>query len=189
MSSNSFKELQEAISNALVATTRTTGLIANEDLAFQRASDPSIGPLIEQQKTRLLDLAQQLISVAVTGTPIPAPPISDADAIDNHWNGVVEVIDNVLERADASLDSYTGLIKRPTALDEEQANRAADATSRTKRAKPHNAQRIEKPQLSFLKRPSNHDNTPFKPFLTSKPHATVPLDEALTPVIAEGGTT
>jgi hypothetical protein len=38
------------------------------------------------------------------------------------------------------------------------------------------AQDMEKPQLQFEHVPTNQEQRPFKPLLTAKPHASVPLD-------------
>ena len=38
---------------------------------------------------------------------------------------------------------------------------------------------LEKPQLLFDVKPDNLDNSPFRPLLTEKPHAKVPLEESL----------
>ena len=38
---------------------------------------------------------------------------------------------------------------------------------------------MEKPQLLFEDVPTNHEVGPFKPLLTSKPHAIVPLEQSL----------
>lgn len=187
MNSSGFKELQEAISTTLVATTRTTGLIANEDLAFHRASDASIDSLLKQQEHRLLAIAQQLTKAAVAGTNVAAPQLSDTDSIENNWKGFVDVIDNVLERADSSLDEYTGLIRRPSTSEEKQAEHATAAPSKVRAPKIYNATKIEKPQLHFARPPSNFESKPFKPLLIDKPHAIVPLDQALQPLLAEDG--
>jgi exosome complex exonuclease RRP6 len=40
-------------------------------------------------------------------------------------------------------------------------------------------QNLVKPQLAFDIKPNNDDNAPWKPLLTSKPHATVSLEESL----------
>lgn len=40
-------------------------------------------------------------------------------------------------------------------------------------------QNIVKPQLAFEKKSDNHDNSPWKPFLTKKPHAIIPLEASL----------
>lgn len=44
---------------------------------------------------------------------------------------------------------------------------------------------IAKPQLKFRTKIDNHDNSSWKPILTSKPHALVPLAECLRPFVAD----
>lgn len=41
------------------------------------------------------------------------------------------------------------------------------------------SQNLVKPQLAFDVKPNNTETSPWKPILTSKPHATLPLDESL----------
>lgn len=40
-------------------------------------------------------------------------------------------------------------------------------------------QNLLKPQLGFDHKPQNADNSPWKPLLTSKPHAIIPLEKSL----------
>ena len=188
MSTGSFKELKDSISAALVDTTRATGQITNEDLVFHRTLNPSVSPLLERQSSRLLNLARDLTRVASSGTEVAAPKLSNADSIDDDWRGIVDVLDNLLEKADACLDEYTGVIKRLSPSQEEQIRKAASAQGKQKPSKVFRSQDIPKPQSQFANAPSNHDINPFKPLLKSKPHAIVPLEESLQIVEAEDGT-
>lgn len=186
MAGEDLKELQASISAALVETTRTVGQIAHEDLAFHRSSNPSVGPILDRQASRLLNLAQGLLKIATLGTEVPTPQIQDADAdsVEESWGGVVDVIDNLLEKTDACLDEYTGVIKKSTHLED------IHATSNSKRQSLHqksNTQHIAKPQNGFLKAPKNNETTPFKPLLRSKPHAILPLAQSLIPVMGDDG--
>lgn len=38
---------------------------------------------------------------------------------------------------------------------------------------------LDKPQLQFRTKINNHDTSPFRPLLTSKPHAIVPLEDSI----------
>lgn len=54
--------------------------------------------------------------------------------------------------------------------------------SRSKKQALGNAfknQNLLKPQLGFDVKPNNDDTSPWKPILTSKPHATIPLEGSL----------
>ena len=186
-SSTAFVEVKDGISAALVETTRTAGQISNEDLAFQRSSNPALIPLLERQSSRLLSLAKALTKVATSGTEVAAPKISDVESIDDHWRSIVDVFDNLLEKADACLDDYTGVIKRLSPSQEEQIKKAALTPQKQKPGKAYRTQNIAKPQLQFEHAPANDAKTPFKPLLKSKPHAIVSLEHSLQLVPSEDG--
>lgn len=184
-SEKDFKSLQDSISANLVTTTRTAGQIAGEDLAFHRSSDPAITQLLNKENARLLALARRLLSSATTGTEIPAPGLPDAEAVDDNWQGIVDVVDNLLEKTDSCLDEYTGVIKRLTPS--QKSTPTPLATRKTLSAQQYRKQDIPKPQLCFQKVPDNFEVTAFKPLLHTKPHALVPLKESIEPLLSEDG--
>ena len=174
-----FREFKETISSALVETTRAAAQISNEDLAFQRSSNPSVAKLLDRQNARLLKLTHRLTKAATRDAEIPAPHLADADSIDDSWKQIVDVFDNLLEKADACLDEFTGSIKRVTPGLEEQIKKTGPAQGSYKNAKLHHRQDIQKPQLLFKDEPKNDEKIPFRPLLRTKPHALVPLEESL----------
>ena len=184
----SFKKIKEAISSTLVETTRAAGQIAGEDLAFHRSSNPEVTPLLEKQNTRLLNLAQDLLRAATIETEVCAPRLSDIDSVEDSWRGIVDVIDNLLEKADACLDEYTGVIKRLSPSREAQSVTQVTPVKKTLRARDYRDQNIPKPQLLFNKIPNNNATSAFKPLLRSKPHAIVSLKESLELTTTEDGT-
>jgi exosome complex exonuclease RRP6 len=107
-----FGALHKRIVDALLSTTRTTSQVCAEDLAFQRSFDPSIATALDRQHARILALAERLLGNAAAGTDLVSPRLSDSDAIDARWRGIVDVVDSLLERADMCLDEYNGVIKR-----------------------------------------------------------------------------
>lgn len=181
------KGLRERISSALVATTRTAGQISNEDLAFFRSSNPSIVPLLEQQNIRLLQLARRLTRIAISGIEVPTPHLEDVDSVEDNWRGIVDVFDNLLEKADACLDEYTGAVRRLSQSQEDKIQQAAFPARKQRPDKAYRTQNIAKPQLLFDDVPSYDDLTPFKPLLRSKPHALIPLEESLVLVSSSDG--
>lgn len=184
-SERDFKAFQDGILGHLMNTTRTAGQIASEDLAFHRSSDPSITQLLDKENARLLSLARSLLSNATTGTEISAPGLPDADAVDDNWQGIVDVVDNILEKTDSCLDEYTGVIKRlgPSP----RSTPTPVVARRTLGAQRYKQQDIPKPQLRFPKVPDNQEITAFKPILRTKPHAIVPLKESTEPLFSEDG--
>jgi hypothetical protein len=115
-----FSSLQDQIQAALIAATRTVGQISNEDLGFQRSLDASVGEALDEQSARLLALSTSLLRSAASISQIRVPLLEDAEDVDNNWQGVVDVVDSLLEKADTCLDEYTGVIKRqsPSAPEE-----------------------------------------------------------------------
>lgn len=174
-----FKTIQSSVFSALVNTTRTATQIGSEDLAFYRSSNQSVGPLLDKQSSRLLSVAKNLIKISTSETELTAPQLRDVDSVEDNWRGVVDVIDHLLEKADASLDEYTGVIKKLSFSQEEQTSKNAVPARRQPLSKNFRAQDIPKPQLSFKRIPRNDEITPFKPLLRSKPHSLKPLDESL----------
>ncbi|KAI1357980.1 ribonuclease H-like domain-containing protein [Xylaria arbuscula] len=176
-SSQDFKSLQESIQNALVSTTRLANQIAAEDLSFQRTSNPAVAEELDDTSARLLTLTSSLLQSATKGTDVAAPTLEDADDVDVHWARIVDVLDNLLEKADTCLDEYTGAIKRKAPVAEQHA--APAKKSRYALDQSIRRANVLKPQNTFELKPNNHDTSPWKPILTSKPHATLPLNKSL----------
>ena len=104
--------------------------------------------------------------------------LDDEDSIDDNWRSIVDVIDSLLEKADACLDEFTGVIKKLSPSQEEQAP-AVKKTPKFPTVYDYGPSKIPKPQLQFEHRPDNSDGGIFKPLLKTKPHATVPLKKSL----------
>ncbi|KAI6365686.1 hypothetical protein MCOR25_005295 [Pyricularia grisea] len=180
-----FKALQDKIQAALVATTRKVNLIATQDIAFRRSVDPEAGELLDEQREKLLSLASSLVNTAASlgggksSKPKRALELEDAEEVDDNWQAIVDSLDIALEKADTCIDEYTGLVKRKDAP-------TADMGPTAKKSKPGILDRslryanIIKPQKAFDVPPNNHVKGPWKPLLTKKPHAIVPLDKSLT---------
>lgn len=190
-----FKSLQDQLQAALIATTRTTGQISAEDLGFHRSFNPEVGTALDEQSERVLALASALLKSAASISDLRAPTLEDADDVENNWRSVVDVVDSLLEKSDTCLDEYTGVIKRKDTTAVELStqvrpilrnipNTKADQSKIPSRSKKqagntYRNQNLVKPQLAFDVKPDNSDESPWKPLLTSKPHATVSLEDSL----------
>lgn len=127
---DSFKTLQTEISAALKPTTRSAAAIGKADIPFQRSLNPEAGAQLDAQNARLLHLAQRLIQNAAASSDAVGPKLPDVEAIDANWRGVVDVIDSLLEKADTSLDEYTGVVKRLSPAGEQVGARDAQRRNR-----------------------------------------------------------
>ncbi|KAK4098685.1 hypothetical protein N658DRAFT_517831 [Parathielavia hyrcaniae] len=189
-SSQEFRHLRDAVQSALVSVTRAVNTLANEDLQFQRTVHPPVATRLDQSTERLLQLASGVLKSAGKFTAQRETRLDDVDDVEIQWKGVVDVVDTLLEKSDTCLDEYTGLIKRkdaPTAESGRDLKRSKPATDRLdwslKRAN------ILKPQNAFERKTDNLESGPWKPLLTTKPHAQTPLDASLTTFTnAEGQT-
>ncbi|KAK7425279.1 exosome nuclease subunit [Neonectria magnoliae] len=180
-----FKSLQESVQKSLVSTVKTVNRIAAEDLSFQRTVNPEVAQQLEDRSARLLELSTRLLQSAGRACGVKAPKIGDAEDIEMNWRGVVDVVDSVLEKADTALDEYTGLVKRKEPPVADSATKPKKAKSTAKVIRNAN---ISKPQVTFERQPDNFPTSPWKPILTSKPHAKVSLKESLITVPNESGT-
>lgn len=183
--SQDFKSLQEKIQASLVSTTKAVQRIASEDLGFQRTVNPSTGDRLEEQSTRLLSLSSDLLkSAAVATGQKNVGELEDAEDVDIQWRSIVDVIDGLLEKADICLDEYTGLVKRKSDFPE---NGPQQKKSKTNDRLDFNFRRanIIKPQTAFEQQVDNFAAGPWKPLLTRKPHAKVPLEDSLDVAVDE----
>jgi exosome complex exonuclease RRP6 len=185
---DSFKTLQTEISAALKSTTKSASLIGAADIPFQRSLNPDAGTQLDAQNARLLHLAQRLLQNAAASSDAVGPKLPDVEAIDASWRGVVDVIDSLLEKADTSLDEYTGVVRRLSPATEQVWNTHNQREAHlltwlqaTARPRPNIADKriIAKPQLKFEHLPTNNETGGFRPLITSKPHAKIPLEECL----------
>jgi exosome complex exonuclease RRP6 len=180
--STEFGPFQERVTSKLVQTTRTVGQLSSEDLNFHRSSSTEISDALDEQSTRLLSLTSSLLKVATASTDVKAPVLDDEDSVEDNWRGVVDVIDTLLERADACLDEFTGVIKKLSPSQQQEQNalpKRKDFTQKFPTIYDYGPSKIPKPQLLFDRAPDNVDITPFRPLLKTKPHALVPLEESL----------
>lgn len=180
--------MQDKVQSALVAATRSANGVAREDLSFLRTVDPTVSSKLDENSSRLLRLAQNLLESAGKFHGQQAPKLEDADDVDINWRSIVDVVDTLLEKADTCLDEYTGLVKRkdaPTA----ETGRASKKPKSTNDKLEWSMKRanIIKPQNAFERKVDNFDTGAFRPLLSSKPHATVPLEESLVTYVDDFG--
>ena len=116
---SAFKSIQDTVSPPLLAITRTANQIASEDLDFQRSLNPSVASKLDRQNARLLRLAQRALGSSATSSGIVRPQLDDAEDVDLNWTGIVDVFDSLLEKADISLDEFSGVLTGKTPSQEQ----------------------------------------------------------------------
>ncbi|KAJ5601831.1 hypothetical protein N7510_011365 [Penicillium lagena] len=177
-SAGGFTSFQDRLSSSLVQVTRTVGQLSSEDLNFYRTSSAELSESLDEQSERILSLTSSVLKAAIAGTDLSAPSLHNEESVEDNWRGVVDVIDALLEKADACLDEFTGVIKKLSPSQEEQAP-VKKPPQKFPTIYDYGPSKIPKPQLLFDHKPDNSDLGPFRPLLKTKPHAIVPLDESL----------
>jgi exosome complex exonuclease RRP6 len=175
-----FTAYKDRVTASLLGATRQANAISSQDLSFHRNSNENFSRSLDRQNAHLLRLTNKLLKAATGESALKAPQIKDQDGVDDNWPAIVDVIDDLLEKADASLDEFDGTIKRQSQSvpDRAQTPSSPQNPVGTRYSQP-NHPKIEKPQLLFSRKVDNFDTTPWRPLLTSKPHAIVPLDQSI----------
>ncbi|KKK22614.1 hypothetical protein P175DRAFT_0466354 [Aspergillus ochraceoroseus IBT 24754] len=180
-----FPPFQQRLTSSLVQVTRTVGQLSAEDLNFHRTSSSEVTESLDEQSDRLLSLTSSILKAATAGTDVSAPVLSDEDSVEDNWRSIVDVIDALLEKADACLDEFTGVIKKLSPSQQEQAEEKAvkkASSSNFPTIYDYGPSKIPKPQLQFERAVDNLSSEPFKPLLKTKPHAIEPLEKSLAVV-------
>ena len=173
-----FKTYQDRVTSSLVNVTRNAAAVASEDLSFHRNLSDRVSSSLDAQNAYFLRLTNKLLKAVVRDTNVKAPTLQSRDDVDDKWRRVVDVVDDLLEKADANLDEYNGGITRMT-----PQSSTPEPSSNLIRPTNTNYQNysntLTKPQLLFDRKVDNFESGPWLPLLTSKPHALISLDESL----------
>jgi exosome complex exonuclease RRP6 len=173
-----FKSFQDQVQSSLVNVTKTSAQISNEDLGFHCTSSRKVSKALDEQIARLLCLTNKLLKAATNDSNVAAPKLADAESIDDNWRKVVDVVDDMLEKADASLDEFSGVIKRYSPAPQDGAATPTRGKEKQVLNIFQNAS-MPKPQRLFDVKPNNYETKPFRPLLKTKPHAIVSLEESI----------
>lgn len=173
-----FKSFQDLVQSSLIDVTRTATQVSNQDLSFHRSSSEKLSRALERQNAHLLRLTNSLLKAATKDTSIKPPAVQDQDDIEDNWRGIVDVVDDLLEKADSALDEYSGVIKRQSPGQDAEP----PAPKRLKTARglhSWSSEVMQKPQRLFNRQVDNAETKPWKPLLKEKPHAIIPLEESI----------
>lgn len=172
-----FKAYQDRVTSSLMNVTKNATSIASYDLSFHRSLSDQVSRSLDAQNAHLLRLTNKLLKAATRETNVKAPNIPNRDGVDDKWREVVDVFDDLLEKADANLDEYSGGITRITPQPSTPEPSAAYPRTSTYRPSPYSV--IPKPQLQFSRKVDNFLTGPWKPLLRTKPHAKIPLEDSI----------
>ncbi|KAF7979235.1 hypothetical protein HWV62_43202 [Athelia sp. TMB] len=191
LTSDSFDEFNGSLQSAALKSTKNAlSLPSPADMAFHRSMDPDIAKELDAFSFRVLDVANnllRLVETAKTGrtnsTGIGRKLEDQDDVVDSFQSIIVDAMDQLLERADMSIDSHLGRNKPPAIVVnpiEPPKQKPAAPRGRLDPALLH-AANIVKPQLRFPIQPNNTDDgIPWRPLINHKYNARVPLGYVFT---------
>jgi exosome complex exonuclease RRP6 len=152
----------------LAPVIRAAAGLASNDVNFYKSLDQGIAQQSTQSSQSVLKLINEIASSVESG---------DAHEFDDKsiesWTVVSNLLDTFLERSDMAFD---GLRKKKSAGENSTQITYLDDSASVKTNETHQ-KRQEKPQEKFSRPVDNNEVHPFKPLLTSKPHAVVPFEE------------
>lgn len=171
------EEERKALFAGVVGVVRGSSALAAQDIEFYKSLDKSVA----DAATGLTDDIVSMINSVLASVDEHCEPLEDdKESFTNSWNDISNVLDNLFEKSDRSLDI---LSKRVNSAGDASNNMqfldkfgGMDDSQRTK---------TEKPQLKFATPVDNSESHPFIPLLKEKPHAMKPLEECLVITPAE----
>lgn len=169
MSANVF----EPILPKVLQTIRAASALAAQDVGFYRSVDAELAEQIDALAALVLETAKGLINGVNEESLKLKLSLEDVKS-EVTWNAVANVLDNVFEKIDIEFDNARR--GKSAASSVSVVTNLEDGLEDTDGKTP---KRISKPQADFKTPVDNSETHPFKPLLTLKPHALIPLEECL----------
>ncbi|OBZ71400.1 Exosome complex exonuclease rrp6 [Grifola frondosa] len=156
------------------------------DIPFHRSIDRDFAREVDACSSQVLSLTNKLLALASTASPSQSARVKgkarlqvEDDVVDNFHSLVVDTMDQLLERADISLDEFLGRSKPPAIAVNpipvvQKTKKANVPQGRLDPALQH-ASHLPKPQLEFKRKHDNSNYTRWNPTLRHKYNAQVPL--------------
>ncbi|KAF9425478.1 exosome nuclease subunit [Podila epigama] len=169
-----FDTWQNTLLSTLVKATKAANAIPANDVSFYRSLDRNFATNMNDASSASLDLCNQLLGQASNST---AEVLMDGDDVRDRFDIISDVIDNLLEKVDVTMDEMKGINKKGSTSAQSAPTIALAKTEKLDYKLVH-AQHIVRPQLRFPD-PVDNSNSPFIRKITYKPNAKVDLSYGL----------
>ncbi|KAF9435230.1 exosome nuclease subunit [Entomortierella beljakovae] len=161
-----FDAWQAALFATLVKATKAANAIPASDVTFYRTFDRTFASDMEDISISTLDMCNELMRQA--GGPSTVE-LKDSDDVNDSFDIVTDVVDNMLEKVDVALDDMKAPRKKGIFIPQ-----SAPVTEKLELKLIH-AQNIARPQLQFPD-PIDNSTAPFIRKIKYKPNAKVDLN-------------
>ncbi|KAA8917633.1 hypothetical protein TRICI_000234 [Trichomonascus ciferrii] len=177
---SNFDEKSKPVFGSLVSTIRTASQLAAQDISFYKTLDRDLSQSVEKCSDRLLQLINRMVQTTIDhGEELEE--FNDLDELQEHWKAVGGVLDGLFEKTDIALDELKrqkGSAHKIEVNAKEENGDLKSLGQRNERVVMHSKD-LDKPQEKFKRKVNNSADVPFKPLLTSKPHALESLEESM----------
>ncbi|QHS76120.1 exosome nuclease subunit RRP6 [Saccharomyces paradoxus] len=161
---------QDVLLSRVINVVRTASSLAGQDVDFYRNLDREFSKVLKSKSDKLADMANEII--LSIDEHHESFELKEED-ISGLWNDFGNIMDNLLEMSDHSLDKLNrAMNSKSSGVDLQYLGDFSG-----KSFSP--AKRVEKPQLKFKTPIDNSESHPFIPLLKEKPNALKPLSESL----------
>ncbi|KAG0008149.1 exosome nuclease subunit, partial [Entomortierella chlamydospora] len=167
-----FEAWQTALFATLVRATKAANAIPANDVSFYRTLDRSFAANMDDVSTTTIDLCNGLLRQA--GGP-ENEELNDSDDVNDRFDIITDVVDNMIEKVDVTIDEMKAPRKKGAAVVPQSAPVVALAKSNKLEYKLIHAQNIARPQLRFPD-PVDNSSAPFIRKIKYKPNAKVDLN-------------
>ena len=171
-------EERKTLFASVVGVVRGSAALAAKDIEFYKSLDKDVA---ESMSGVTSDIVSMINSVLSSIDEHCEPLENDKESFSNSWNDISNVIDNLFEKSDRSLDI---LNKRLHVEQNGGVNNVGGPNMQYLDQFGGNQEggntKIEKPQLNFKTPVDNSETHPFRPLLKEKPNALKSLDESIT---------
>lgn len=152
----------------VIQTIRAASALAAQDINFHTSLDRNIASDLEESSKSLLSIANMMMG-DISSSFVPISYGEDEVRRGVAWKSIANTLDVCFEKVDVAMDA----VKNPNKKEAEFNRHLQDVDE------PTPSEVKEKPQEKFRIRIDNSDLSPFKPKLTSKPHALRQLHESI----------
>lgn len=177
---SNFEEKSKPVFGSLVSTIRTASQLAAQDISFYKTLDRDLSHSVEKCSDRLLHLINRMVQTTIDhGEELDE--FNDLDELQENWKEVGGVLDGLFEKTDIALDEFKRQGSSAHKIEVNTKEESGDLKSlgqRNERVVMHSKD-LSKPQEKFKRKVNNSADVPFKPLLTSKPHALESLEESM----------
>ncbi|EDO17433.1 hypothetical protein Kpol_1037p29 [Vanderwaltozyma polyspora DSM 70294] len=164
------EDINKELLSSVVSTVRAASSLAAQDVDFYRNLDKEISTSLNESSKEITNMINTLLlSINENNEELE----SGKEGLEQYWKDFSNVMDNLFEKSDRSLD----IITRSKTSNDNKSEFQYLSDSAQSDSNP--SKRVTKPQLQFSRPVDNSESKPFMPLLNDKPHSIKSFTDSL----------